>query len=261
MDQGTIEKAAKILRDARVDHHRIDALPEACRPQTIDDGYRLQAELVGLTGAKIVGWKIGSTNKRAQELVGTTEPFSARLLAPNFYHHPVGLDANAFFMRALEAEFAFQLDIDLPPAVAPYSREKTLEAVDTLHPSIEISDSRYNDWSAVGAPSLIADNGNDGGFVLGNAAQDWRDSDLSTHAVSLIVNGEVVAQGSGANVLEDPILALQWFLNDRARRQDCLYAGQVITTGSCTNIVMAGPNDQVKADFGRFGVVELAFHE
>ncbi|MFQ5545534.1 MAG: 2-keto-4-pentenoate hydratase, partial [Acidiferrobacterales bacterium] len=127
--------------------------------------------------------------------------------------------------------------------------------------SIEISDSRYNDWSAVGAPSLIADNGNDGGFVLGNAVQGWRDSDLATHVVSLILNGDVVAQGSGANVLEDPILALRWFLNDRARRGDYLYAGQVITTGSCTNIVMAGPNDQVKADFGSFGVVELAFRE
>jgi 2-keto-4-pentenoate hydratase len=261
MDQDTIEQAAKILKDARANHCRIDALPEGCRPQTIDDGYRLQAELVGLTGVRIVGWKIGSTNKRAQELVGTTEPFAARLLAPNFYHHPAMLDANAFFMRALEAEFAFRLGIDLPPTDAPYSREQTLEVVDALHPSIEISDSRYNDWSAVGAPSLIADNGNDGGFVLGNAVRDWRDSDLSTHAVSLILNGEVVAQGSGANVLADPILALQWFLNDRARRGDYLYAGQVITTGSCTNIVMAGSNDQVRADFGGFGVVELAFHE
>ena len=83
MDQDTIEKAAKILRDARVDHRRIDALPEGCRSQTIDDGYRRQDELVGLTGVRIVGWTIGSTNKRAQELVGTTEPFGARLLAPN----------------------------------------------------------------------------------------------------------------------------------------------------------------------------------
>lgn len=261
MDQQTIEKAVKILRDARMEHRRIDALPESCRPRTIDDGYRLQAELVDLTGARIVGWKIGSTNKRAQALVGTTEPFAARLLAPNFYHHPATLDANAFFMRALEAEFAFRLSIDLPATGAPYSRAQTLDTVDALHPAIEISDSRYNDWSAVGAPSLIADNGNDGGFVLGNAAQHWRHTDLSTHAVSLILNGEVVARGSGANVLEDPILALQWFLNDRARRGDYLYAGQVITTGSCTNIVMAGPNDQVEADFGSFGVVELTFHE
>ncbi|MFQ5995895.1 MAG: 2-keto-4-pentenoate hydratase [Acidiferrobacterales bacterium] len=259
MDQSAIEQAATILRDARINHRRIDALPEQCRPQNIDDGYCIQEELVRLMDLPVAGWKVGSTNKRAQELVGTTEPFSARLLGPNFYHHPAVLDGNAFFMRALEPEFAFRLGSDLDPANVPYSREQVLEAIETLHPAIEISDSRFNDWSAVGAASLIADNGNDGGFVLGNGIEDWRDLDLPARPVSLIVNEEVIAQGSGANVLGDPILALIWFINDRARRGDRLLAGQAITTGSCTNVVMAGESDNVKADFGDLGVVELSF--
>jgi hypothetical protein len=30
--------AARVLLDARRDHRRIDALPEACRPRTVDEG-------------------------------------------------------------------------------------------------------------------------------------------------------------------------------------------------------------------------------
>ncbi len=109
MEQATAVEAATILREARISHTRLDALPERCRPQTIDDGYQVQQALVSLMGDEVVGWKLGSTSKAAQRIVGTTEPFAARLLGANLHHDPARLPADAFFMRALEAEFAFRL--------------------------------------------------------------------------------------------------------------------------------------------------------
>ena len=38
-------------------------------------------------------------------------------------------------------------------------------------PAIEISDSRFTDWSKAGAPSLIADNGNEGQVIFGQKAR------------------------------------------------------------------------------------------
>ena len=259
MDRDAVQAAAEVLREARLGHARIKALPEACRPATIADGYRVQDALVALMGETVVGWKIGSTSKAAQKIVGTTGPFAARILAPNFHTSPARLSAGAFFMRALEAEFAFTLAADLPARDEAYGRDAVLAAAGTLHPAIEISDSRFADWSAAGAPSLIADNGNEGQVVLGAGLDDWRGLDLPGHRAAMIVNGETVAEGTGANVLDDPLEALVWLANDRRERGDGLHAGELVITGSCTGVSMAEAGDKARADFGALGAVELEF--
>jgi 2-keto-4-pentenoate hydratase len=75
----------------------------------------------------------------------------------------------------------------------------------------------------------------------------------------MIVNGETVAEGSGANVLGDPVEALVWLANDQRERGAGLLAGQVVITGSCTGVNMAVAGDRVRADFGELGAVELEF--
>ncbi len=42
-----------------------------------------------------------------------------------------------------------------------------MAAVDSLHPAIELPDSRNLDFARVGAPQLIADNACAGWFILG----------------------------------------------------------------------------------------------
>ncbi len=58
--------------------------------------------------------------------------------------------------------------------------DEVLASVATLHPAIEIPDSRYVDFTAVGAAQLIADNACAHQFVLGPAASgSWRSMDLA----------------------------------------------------------------------------------
>jgi len=258
-ESDSAKQAAGLLAIARRRRRRLDHLPDSCRPATVDDGYAIQDALVAALGEPVVGWKLGSTSAKAQAVVGTREPFAARLLAPNVHPSPARIARDALFMRALEGEFAFRLARDLPPTAAPYTRETVAAAVAELVPAVEISDSRFNDWKAVGAPSLIADNGNEGAVVLGEPIGDWRALDLSVQRVSMMVNGRRVAEGTGAEALGDPLAALVWLANDRARRGGGLDRGQVIITGSCTGVFMAEPGDRVSADFGALGRVELRF--
>src|SRR6202042_3661328 len=82
-------------------------------------------------------------------------------------------------MRVGEAEFAFRFARDLPPRTNPYSVLEVLEAVGTLHPAIEIPDSRFADFVSAGEAQLIADNACAHLFVLGAATgADWRARDL-----------------------------------------------------------------------------------
>ena len=60
-------------------------------------------------------------------------------------------------MRVAEAEFAFRLKRSLPARERVYGVQEVLDAVESLHPAIEIPDSRYDDFAGVGAPQLIAD--------------------------------------------------------------------------------------------------------
>jgi len=50
MDQAAVQRAAEILNDARIQRRRIDGLPDDCKPQTIEDGYRVQDALTALRG-------------------------------------------------------------------------------------------------------------------------------------------------------------------------------------------------------------------
>ena len=87
------------------------------------------------------------------------------------------------FMQVAEAEFAFRFGKSLPRRDRAYAVEEVLNAVESLHPAIEIPDSRYHDFAGVGAPQLIADNACACWFVLGEAAADWRGHDLARQPV------------------------------------------------------------------------------
>jgi 2-keto-4-pentenoate hydratase len=161
-------------------------------------------------------------------------------------------------MRVAEGEFAFRMAVDLPPRDEPYAVDEVLAAVGTLHPAIEVPDSRYEDFTIVGAPQLIADDACAHYFVLGPASpHDWRTVDLAAHAVSGTVAGKLDHDGVGANVLGDPRIALAWLVNELSRLSITLRAGQVVTTGTCLVPLPIEPGDRVRVDFGRLGAVEV----
>ncbi|MCH9674209.1 MAG: hydratase, partial [Gammaproteobacteria bacterium] len=70
-------------------------------------------------------------------------------------------------MRVAEAEFAFKLGSDLPPRERPYSMQEVVDAAASLHPAIELPDSRFADFTVVGGAQLAADNACTHWFVLG----------------------------------------------------------------------------------------------
>ena len=121
-------------------------------------------------------------------------------------------------------------------------------------------DSRYEDFTRVGAAQLIADVACACWFVLGPATRvDWRALDLAQHSVAAYRNGALAGQGSGANVLGDPRSALAWIANELSAYGDGLRAGDVVITGTCLTPVPVSAGDSVKADFGEFGVLEVGF--
>ncbi len=260
MDVKRSAAAAEAVWNAWQSGARIDALPEACRPRTVAEGYGAQAALVALSGARPVGWKIAATSAAGQAHIGVDGPLAGRLLESKFHRSGATLTADGLHMAVIEAEFAFRLGADLPGPDPDYTADRVMDAVAALHTALEIPDSRFTDFTRVGAAQLVADNACTEYFVLGpEAPAGWRDIDLARQPVTLRIDGVRAAEGSGANVLGDPRLALAWLANDRIRHGAPLCAGETITTGTCIVPAAIRPGNRVAADFGSLGRVEAAF--
>jgi 2-keto-4-pentenoate hydratase len=236
---------------------RIEQLPQECRPADRAAGYAAQKDVVRISGQKVAGWKIAATSVAGQKHIGVDGPLAGPLLANRVLIDDsiVPLDGN--IMMVAEAEFAFKFARALPKRETPYTQAEVLDAVGSLHPAIEVPDSRYQDFVTVGAPQLIADTACADWFILGApTSADWRTRDLVAHAVTAYRNDEPVATGSGANVLGDPRIALTWLINELRTYADGITAGQFVTTGTCVIPVPIHRGDTFRADFGEFGTVK-----
>ena len=133
-----------------------------------------------------------------------------------------------------------------------------LDAVDTLHPAIELPDSRFEDVARVGAPQLIADDACACWLIVGAPARvDWRALDLSAHDVVARRDAAVAERGTGAKVLGDPRLALTWLANELRIYGDGLRVDDIVTTGTCITPVSVAPGDLFSVDFGSLGSIEI----
>jgi len=244
-------RGAELLAQAQIRRQRLAELPPEARPRTPEEGYHCQDLLIGQLlahyGGQVIGYKIACTNKIAQDLLHMPEPFHGKMMSASCFDSPARIQPDGFFMRVIEAEFAFRIGRDEEP--------------DAVLPGIEIVDSRFQDWTTAGAGSLIADNACHGAWIKGAPVTNWKELDLAAQEVRLMVNGTLMQQGSGAAVLGSPLNALRWLRESLHARGLALQPGEYVTTGVTTDIYMAQAGDRIAADFGPVGQVELAFDQ
>lgn len=252
-------EAARILLSNWRAVTRIAALPEACRPASREDGYAIAAALAVQSGDTVSGWKIAATSEAGQKHINVEGPLAGRILSSRVLAPGATIPLAGNLMRVAEAEFAFVLGTAMPDRGTPYSRDEVMAAVTAMHLTIEVPDSRYEDFTKVGAPSLIADTACASWLAVGPKVDvEWRDIDLASHQVTAFRNGAQAAVGSGKAVLGDPRIALTWLVNEVARHGGGIEAGQFVTTGTCVIPVKIENGDAISVDFGVLGTIAVA---
>jgi 2-keto-4-pentenoate hydratase len=263
LDDAAIAAAADLLAAHRASGERLTELPASIRPAGLADAYAVQDALVerlcARHGGTPVGYKVACTNAVAQEALRIDRPLFGRMLSHSVWPAPVTLRASAFTTRVIECEFGLRIGADVPVGTVPYTAETVAPFVDAVVPAIEIVDHRFADWS-LGAPSIAADNAIHGGWVHGTAvAGDPLGRDLAHHALEARIDGAVVGAGTGAAVLGHPLTVLAWLADELPRYGHRLRAGDLVTTGVCTDVFSAEAGSTVVADFGTLGSVTLQF--
>src|SRR5450631_4341189 len=146
LSQDQIAAASRALHDHWRAGTKLAGLEAPQRPGDRAEGYAIQAGIENYTTKTLFGWKIAATSEAGQKHINVDGPMAGRIFSETVIADG-GIAAMAGNeMRVGEPEFAFRMATDLPPLDRPYGVAEVLDAVDTLHPAIEIPDSRFADF-------------------------------------------------------------------------------------------------------------------
>ena len=260
LDPTTTREAARLLLDCWQSNRTVPQLPQHCRPSSRAEGYAIQREMLSQSARRRFGWKIAATSSAGQSHIGVDGPLAGMIHATQVIAEGAPVPIGRSLMKVAEFEFAFRMRTALAPRAEPYRVEEVMAAVDSLHPAIEVPDSRYDDFARAGAAQLIAENACADRFILGQACPSaWRSLDLAAHRVAISVTGREPLTGIGSNVLGDPRIALTWIANELSTHGMMLEAGEVVTTGTCAMPVPVAPGIRIEADYGVLGRIAAQF--
>jgi 2-keto-4-pentenoate hydratase len=259
LDKDQIAAASRTLHDHWRAGTKLASLEAHLRPRDRAEAYAIQARIEDHSAGSLFGWKIAATSEAGQKHINVDGPMAGRILTETVIPDGGTASMAGNEMRVAEPEFAFRMRADLPPRLSAYTVRELLDAVDTLHPAIEIPDSRFSDFVNAGAAQIIADNARAHLFALGAPAMpDWRALDLAEAKPVITLRGKKFI-GHGKNVLGDPRVALTWLANELRQLGVTLRAGEVLTTGTCHPPLPIRSGDVFVADFGLIGRVSVKF--
>lgn len=247
MTPDQIERAANALVAARKGA-AIASLPADAIPQSEADSYQIQDAVLAKLGETIGGWKVGISPLGGH--------FAAPIYASTVRPSPASYPASSLKLIGIECEIGFRFNQALPTRPQPYTRHEVLAAA-SLHPTIEIVDSRYQDFRSLDRLLVLADNFSNGGLVYGPAAANWDGIDLAHPPIEVTADGKPFAECTGlrAGTPIELLLAAVAHANGRGG----IAAGAVITTGTHTGLVFTEPGVRIVADYGELGWVEVSF--
>jgi 2-oxo-3-hexenedioate decarboxylase/2-keto-4-pentenoate hydratase len=249
LDPAQLLSAAVALRAAERDVAPIAPVTERFPGLDVADAYAIQ--LLNVAGRPIAGHKVGLTAQAMRDMLGVDEPDYGHLLDDMVLADGATVEWAGLCQPRVEPEITFILDRGLrgPGVTAADVRAATRAVV----ASIEIPCSRIADWRITLADT-IADNASAGVMVRGADPKRLDDlPPLADLACELVVNGAVVATGSGASVLGDPARAVAWLANTLGPLGVTLEPGHLVMPGSCTAAPLVRAGDRVEARFEALG--------
>jgi 2-keto-4-pentenoate hydratase len=237
-DDGKIMQAAQYLAQRYEARESLDIMLQDFAPTTIEDAYKVQDAFLGLLGqgkGPLGGYKIAYTSDAMRRLRGIRSPCAGGMFAATIQDAPATLRGSDYVQVAIECEVAVRLGAEVPASQAPYVRESLTEYIECLAVAFEVVDLRgaaTGTGQDAAAIAGICTNISNAGAVLGPAVREWRGLDLAASHGVMVINGEQVGQGRGAEVMGHPLAPLVWLANMLAERGQALQAGMTVLTGS-----------------------------
>jgi len=259
MTKNEIDRAARNLLEATEKNVPIDPVIKTHGAITVQDGYRIQHTMVEkctADGRRIVGKKVGLTNKGAQKNFGATEPALGHLFEDMMVKIDEGIQISRLYQPRVEGELAIVLEKDLAgPGITALD---VVRATAGVTAALEIMDTRIIDWN-VKVQDLVADNCSGAAFAIGGLLVPLKDFDPRYIGFVMEKNGQLVSTGTGVNVLGSPLESAAWLANKLAQLGMTLKAGEIILTGAAAPPVPVEAGDSIHLTIDRVGQLGCYF--
>jgi len=235
-------------------------------PATIADAYALQRAFVELrsarTGEGVAGYKIAFTSPAAQQAVTTGGYHSGCLLPDQILATGAGIRLSERFSPILEVELLVRVT---RPFRAGAARAEIADSTE-LAAGLEVPESRFRDWFGGEYPALevtqvIADNCLAGLVIVGDRWVPAARLDLTGATATLHRDGELVREGAVDLVVPDPLTAVGWLAGQLEERGERLQEGQIISSGTWTDTILAVAGTHVARFSHGLGSVVLAVED
>ncbi len=227
------------------------------------DAYDVQARLHALLRQRgygsPCGYKIGCTTAVMQDYLGIDQPCAGAMFAPMVASDRIEMSLADHCRLGVECEIAVRLGSPLKAGDAPHDRAAAIAAVAAWMPSLEIVEDRYEDYTSLGAPTLVADDFFQLGCVTGAPVEPGAIADIGAVEGRLLIDGLEAGRGVGRDILGDPVEALIWLANHLGARGETLDAGAVVTLGSVVKTVWIDRPATAEAVFPALGTATAVF--
>jgi 2-keto-4-pentenoate hydratase len=254
-----LQKAADTLMRDHVEKRNIVPFARDWGATDLAGAYAIQNALVQRMlpiHGKRVGYKIGLTSRRMQQMCSIDHPVAGVVLEKRLMRSGTRIRLSSLVRLGIEFEICMRLGRSLPPRADPYEMDDVASAVEAVAPDYEVIDDRNSPYP-LDMLSLVADNAWNEGIVLGEWRTNWPDLAAARGIVEL--DGKVIDEGHGRDVLGHPFEPLRWLANHLSRQGETLHAGEIVSTGSLVTTRFPKAGEHYRFTVEGVGAVEIAF--
>jgi len=231
------------------------AAPDLIHGIKLPEAMKIQAQYVSLIGKEygpVVGYKAGLTNKGVQEKFGVTHPLRGTLLKNMLLKDGTVIEAT-FGVRPLhEGDLILRVkDAGINKAKTP---EEALRYIDAAIPFIELPDLLYEPAVKINGPKLAANNVAARYGIMGepiplNPTVECMDRLKKFKLEIFDEKGTMLAEGTGSNLLGDPLTVVLWIKDSLNQEGIMLKEGDLLSLGTITKLMPAKAGTTIKARY------------
>lgn len=250
----SVAALAQALVAARRERALLSAAEWAPALQTQAEAYAVQEAVATALGwfgdVPPTHWKSGGPSRDSVLTHAPLPPRGVRASGAAFDDWPMQT-------RAIEAEIALRLAVDVSPAQADALQPQDVDnLIDAMAVSIEVCDSRWREGAQAPALLRLADLQSHVALALGEwrpyARRDW-----ATQRCEVRIGAQPLVARTGTHALDDPAWVLSQWLRHATRQGATVPAGSVVTTGTWVGMLPAQAGDDVTVEFAGIGSASL----
>lgn len=216
-------------------------VPDHLTPPDLPSALTAQMQVAHSLGP-VAGWKVGASSPEA-------EPSAAPLHASTIFEDGAIIPADLCRHRGVEGEIAWKFAGTVDGPAETITPEQVLAAIGTVHPVIELVDTRFAE-PASQAPLLhLADQQSHGALIVGAAVPEWKTKNPFSGTVSVRLDHRQAVYQAVRNAGGEPLRLLLWLAKHAAMQGMPLTPGTIVTTGSLTGTCFVPHRTHVTVTF------------